>query len=141
MRPQIPAAIYQQLTTQNPSQLISQVPSQLIIPNIPGFKIDMIGAGTFEENDINEKEEVEKNIMEKKTSNYMTIYEKAKLIGVRAKQLEQNAPPMYDIGDEVDPVKIASKEFEMRRLPLNLERKREDGIVETWDPNTMIYPN
>ena len=74
------------------------------------------------------------------TGNRLTKFEVATLISLRAVLLEQNAPPMIEIGDEVDPNKIALMELKAGRLPLNLERPRPDGIIVTFDPNTMLLP-
>lgn len=72
-------------------------------------------------------------------SPYLTVIEYTKLIAERAEQLERNFFPMIDVGDEIDPIKIAIKEFEMKRFPLLLHRHYPDGTVEDWDPNTMIF--
>ena len=74
------------------------------------------------------------------TGDRLTKFEVAKLISVRAVLLEQNAPPMVEIGDVVDPEKIAFMELKSGRLPMNLERPRPDGVIMTLDPNKMLLP-
>ena len=91
-------------------------------------------------------EEDQQKILDQPTSyrrgsNYMSLAEYSKLIGERADQLERNFPIMIDIGDEVDPVKIAINELKQKKLPLILHREFPDKIVEAWDPNEMIIPN
>ena len=74
------------------------------------------------------------------TGNRVTKFEVARLISFRAVLLEQNAPPMLEIGKETDPEKIAMMELKAKKLPVNLERPRPDGVIITLDPNPMLLP-
>jgi DNA-directed RNA polymerase II subunit RPB1 len=64
----------------------------------------------------------------------ITKFEKARIIGTRATQLSNNAPILIDVGDEVDPVKIALEEYNAGVLDLYIIRKFADGSYQT------IYP-
>ncbi len=64
----------------------------------------------------------------------ITKFEKARIVGTRATQLSNNAPPLVDIGNEIDPIKIALKEYEAGVLKIYAIRKYPDGSSET------IYP-
>lgn len=64
----------------------------------------------------------------------ITKFEKARIIGTRATQLSNNAPPIIDIGTEVDPVKIALMEYDTGLLNLYIVRKYAD---ETFQ---KVYP-
>ena len=69
------------------------------------------------------------------TSPYkMTNYEKSRIVGTRTMQLSNNARPLVDIGDEIDPVKIAKKEMEQGILELYIIRKFANGS------HVKIYP-
>lgn len=57
----------------------------------------------------------------------ITKYEKARLIGARATQLSYNAPPLIDIGEELDAVKIATREYEAGLNPLYVIRRFADN--------------
>ena len=50
------------------------------------------------------------------TTMYMTKYERARILGTRALQLSMNAPPMVNVGDETDPLKIAMMELKEHKM-------------------------
>lgn len=56
------------------------------------------------------------------TSRYITKYEKARVIGVRAKQLEDGAPALVDTTGMISVVAIAEKELAMGKCPLTVNR-------------------
>ena len=89
-------------------------------------------------NDIIENIENEETINEKQTTNYITKYEKAKIIGFRAQQLSKGAAPSIDIGEEYNPYNIALMELEQNKLPLMIKRKLPNGSVEYWKTNELI---
>ena len=89
-------------------------------------------------NDIIENIENEDEIKEKQTTNYITKYEKAKIIGFRAQQLSKGAAPAIEIGEEYNPYNIALMELEQNRLPLMIKRKLPNGNVEYWKTNELI---
>lgn len=64
----------------------------------------------------------------------LSKFEKARIVGTRATQLSNNAPPLVDIGDELDPVKIAIKEYNAGVLQIYVIRKFPDGSYQT------VYP-
>ncbi len=78
----------------------------------------------------NLKEEVMRETLHVK----ITKYEKARLIGARAVQLGNNAPPLLEIGDELDPVKIAKMEFYAGLLQIYVIRRHANGETE------IVYP-
>ncbi|MDY6789004.1 MAG: DNA-directed RNA polymerase subunit K [Candidatus Nanohaloarchaea archaeon] len=51
-----------------------------------------------------------------------TRFEKARLVGARALQLSEGAPPMIDT-DKTNSVKIAEQELEEGVLPVEVDRK------------------
>jgi DNA-directed RNA polymerase II subunit RPB1 len=57
----------------------------------------------------------------------LTKFEKTRVIGTRATQLANNAPPLIDIGDEINPLNIAIKEYEAGVLNLYVKRSYSDG--------------
>jgi len=64
----------------------------------------------------------------------ITKFEKARIIGTRATQLSNNAPPLIDIGNEIDPVKIALMEYDSGVLDLYIIRKFSDGSYQIVRP-------
>lgn len=81
---------------------------------------------------------IEQNPINKKTSPYMTKYEKTTIIGTRAHQLSDNAPPMINIGKETDPIKIALEELKQKKLPITIRRHLPDGSYEDWMTSELI---
>lgn len=61
------------------------------------------------------------------TSKYITKYEKARVIGVRAKQLEDGAPALVDTTGMVSVVAIAEKELAKGKCPLTVNRPYPNG--------------
>lgn len=57
----------------------------------------------------------------------ITKYEKVRIIGLRATQLANGSKPKTDIGDLIDPLKIAEKEFKEGVIPLNIIRTLPNG--------------
>lgn len=75
---------------------------------------------------------------ERTTTNYMTKYERARLLGTRALQLSMNAPPMVELQGETDPLQIAMKELRERKIPLIIRRNLPDGSYEDWSVNELV---
>lgn len=69
----------------------------------------------------------------------LTKYEKAKVIGVRAAQLNENAPPFIDVPiPEMDPLKIAEMELQAKKIPFIIQRGFADGTFEYWRVSDLI---
>ncbi|KAG6410453.1 hypothetical protein SASPL_128513 [Salvia splendens] len=58
------------------------------------------------EGDGDEKQEQEGVERPRKTSKYMTKYERARILGTRALQISMNAPVMVELEGETDPLEI-----------------------------------
>ena len=72
---------------------------------------------------------------DKITAPFLTKYEKARVIGVRAVQISKNAPLYYNIGENNscnDPISIAEKELKEGRIPFIIRRYLPDGSFEDW---------
>ncbi|KAM0687181.1 subunit common to RNA polymerases I [Conglomerata obtusa] len=74
------------------------------------------------------------------TNSRMTKFEKAHILGVRALQLSMSAPPLVDIEDEIDPLKIALKELNEGKIPFVVRRRLPDGSFEEWSVKEMVIP-
>merc|ERR1712232_177407 len=67
------------------------------------------------------------------TPKFMTKYERARVIGIRALQISKNAPVLIDLGKEdMDPILIAEKELNERKIPFLIRRYLPDGSFEDW---------
>lgn len=72
--------------------------------------------------------------------NRLTIFEKARIIGTRAKQLSDDAKPFVDIGNCVDCILIATKELVERKLPIIVRRRFPDGTFRDWPLEDLLIP-
>ncbi|CAN6180010.1 unnamed protein product [Urochloa humidicola] len=85
-----------------------------------------------------EDKEQEKKARERKTSKYMTKYERARILGTRALQVSMNAPVMVELEGETDPLEIAMKELRERKIPFTIRRYLPDGSYEDWGVDELI---
>ncbi|KAK9278092.1 hypothetical protein L1049_027650 [Liquidambar formosana] len=89
----------------------------------------------LETEDKDEQEPVERP---RKTSKYMTKYERARILGTRALQISMNAPVMVELEGETDPLEIAMKELRERKIPFTIRRYLPDGSYEDWGVDELI---
>ncbi|WOL03386.1 DNA-directed RNA polymerases II, IV and V subunit 6A [Canna indica] len=92
---------------------------------------DVVGA----EGEEKEQEQVERP---RKTSKFMTKYERARILGTRALQISMNAPVMVELEGETDPLEIAMKELRERKIPFTIRRYLPDGSYEDWGVDELI---
>ncbi|KAK8475296.1 hypothetical protein V6N13_070320 [Hibiscus sabdariffa] len=90
----------------------------------------------IETEDIEGKEAKDK--ASRKTSKYMTKYERARILGTRALQISMNAPVMVELEGETDPLEIAMKELRERKIPFTIRRYLPDGSYEDWGVDELI---
>jgi len=91
--------------------------------------------------DTQNDEEREKSVIDKAkriTTQYMTKYEKARILGTRALQISMNAPVMVELDGETDPLQIAQKELRDRKIPMIIRRYLPDGSYEDWPVDELI---
>ncbi|KAG0561002.1 hypothetical protein M758_9G031500 [Ceratodon purpureus] len=74
----------------------------------------------------------------RKTTKYMTKYERARVLGTRALQISMNAPVMVNLEGETDPLEIAMKELRERKIPFTIRRYLPDGSYEDWGVDELI---
>jgi len=72
------------------------------------------------------------------TTPYMTKYERARILGTRALQISMNAPVLVDLEGETDPLQIAIKELNEKKIPLIVRRYMPDGCYEDWTCEELI---
>lgn len=56
------------------------------------------------------------------TTDQYTRFERARLIGARALQISEGAPPLLEI-NETDPIEIAREELDEDVLPISIKRE------------------
>jgi DNA-directed RNA polymerase I, II, and III subunit RPABC2 len=68
-----------------------------------------------------------------KTLPFLTRYEKARILGERAKQLNAGAKPTIELeANIIDGYLIAMKEFEEKKIPFIIKRPLPNGGCEYW---------
>jgi DNA-directed RNA polymerase subunit K/omega len=68
-----------------------------------------------------------------KTLPYLTKYEKARILGQRAKQIETGAKPLVKVPDNiVDSYVIAELELREKKIPFIIKRPIPNGAFEYW---------
>jgi len=71
---------------------------------------------------------------------YMTIYEKARVLGTRALQIAMNCPVMVPTGGESDSLRIAEMELKEKKIPIIIRRFMPNGSFEDWAVDELIVP-
>jgi DNA-directed RNA polymerase subunit K/omega len=66
------------------------------------------------------------------TKKYMTIYERVRVLGERAKQLSLGAKPLIKGVENMDPKIVARMELEKKVIPLIIIRTLPNGQKEKW---------
>ncbi|HMK54662.1 MAG TPA: DNA-directed RNA polymerase subunit K [Methanobacteriaceae archaeon] len=59
------------------------------------------------------------------TSNKLTRFERARIIGARALQLSMGAKPMLEVTGSLDPIDIATQELKADVIPLDIRKLDE----------------
>lgn len=69
-----------------------------------------------------------------KTLPYLTKYEKARVLGQRAKQIEMGAKPFVSVPESViEPSVIAELELQQKKIPFIIRRPLPNGASEYWN--------
>lgn len=71
--------------------------------------------------------------------NYLTKFERVRVIGERATQIANGAPITVDIAGMSDPLEMAEKELMARTIPITISRTYPNGEVVTIRVCEMIY--
>jgi len=75
------------------------------------------------------------------TKNFMTIYERVRLLGERAKQLSLGAKPMIKNVESMNPKDVAKLELENKVIPLIIIRTLPNGVKEKWKVSELEIIN
>ncbi len=75
----------------------------------------------------------EKSDANHRTYPFLTLYEKTKIIGLRANQISKGSVPFITVPEHITNVKdIARLELEQKRIPFIIKRPLPDGTFEYW---------
>lgn len=68
----------------------------------------------------------------------MTKYEKAKIIGIRAQQINSGSEPFIQIDNNmIDGLTIANEELIKKKIPFIIRRPLPNGSSEYWNINDL----
>tara|TARA_X000000950_G_scaffold268015_1_gene345086 strand:- start:96 stop:803 length:708 start_codon:yes stop_codon:yes gene_type:complete len=74
-----------------------------------------------------------------KTSPILTRFEKARVIGLRAKQINMGAEPFIEVPDDIiDGLTIAEMELQEKKIPFIIRRPMPNGGSEYWNLKDLI---
>ena len=62
--------------------------------------------------------------------NYLTKFEKVRILGQRATQISKGAPTMVNITGLTDALEIAEKELQERKIPFKIRRIFPNGEIK-----------
>ena len=65
-------------------------------------------------------------------NNFLSKFEKVRILGERATQLSLGAPSTVDITGLTDALSIAEKEFKERKIPILIVRTFPDGKIKKF---------
>lgn len=75
-----------------------------------------------------------------KTLPFMTCYEKARILGERAKQIESGAQAFVQVDENIiDSYLIANMELEQKKIPFIIQRPLPNGTSEYWRVSDLEY--
>ncbi|KAJ9463982.1 putative DNA-directed RNA polymerases I [Diplonema papillatum] len=77
-------------------------------------------------------------ISERITTRFLTKYERARVLGIRALQISMGAPIKIELEGETDPLIIASKELREKKVPIIIRRNLPDGSFEDWPIDELV---
>lgn len=77
--------------------------------------------------------------VKRQTKPYITKYERAKILGVRAQMIAGGDKPLIKVPIHMtDAYEIALLEYNNKRMPLMIRRTNPDGTVEDWRLDDLI---
>ena len=72
------------------------------------------------------------------TKNILSKYEKVKILGLRAEQIQRGARPYVEVSLPFNALEVAKKELEQKKIPFLVCRKLSTGTKEYWRLDDMI---
>lgn len=110
---------------------IEDVSTKLQMKNMPG-----VGSATHIHGEDGDPVDIDKN---HRTYPFLTIYEKTRIIGLRANQLSRGATPFVAIPKHMTDVRdIARLEFDQKRIPVFVRRPIPNGSAEYWKLSSLM---
>ena len=74
-----------------------------------------------------------------RTIPFLTKYERARVLGIRARQIDLGCPIYIEPGNLKESYDIAEKELEERKMPFVVRRFLPNGNYEDWEISELIF--
>lgn len=81
---------------------------------------------------------------DRKSAPVLTKYERAALIGNRAAQINNGVKPLVSFDptkEKWNPIIIAERELRAKKLPMLIERKMPNNVIEVWGCEELTLIN
>lgn len=76
------------------------------------------------------------------TSIYMTHFERARILGLRASQIALHCRSTIPVDFNMhSPLEIAEMELDAKKIPVIIRRYLSDNVYEDWDANELLFVN
>jgi len=97
----------------------------------------------IEQNEVNNIQNDDVPKEDRITMPYLTKYERVRVLGTRAKQIEANAAILVKNVDRTtkSPLEIAKIELSFGVIPFKIRRPLPNGKVEVWKISELVKPN
>ncbi len=103
------------------------------------YGIEQLSSNYYTNNDLHKEDKVVPP-EERITSEIMTHAEYTRVVGERAKQIENGSTIFIVLKNDHDPIRIAEKEIKQKKCPLKITRYLTQNIKEEWNVNEMVIP-
>jgi DNA-directed RNA polymerase subunit K/omega len=95
----------------------------------------------FEEESIHHKKIIYVQPEERTTKPMLTKYERVRILGERARQIQLGAKPMVKNVSTLEPIEIAKLELKLGVVPMIIERPLPSGVKERWKVSELKIVN
>ncbi|KAJ5893331.1 DNA-directed RNA polymerase I II and III subunit [Penicillium taxi] len=107
-------------------------------PAVNGEQVVVSGDSGYASKALEQSREKKVPNDQRSTTPYLTKYERARVLGTRALQISMNAPVLVDLEGETDPLQIAMKELNQKKIPLIVRRYLPGGWYEDWTCEELL---
>jgi DNA-directed RNA polymerase I, II, and III subunit RPABC2 len=75
---------------------------------------------------------------QKRTLPFITKYERARIIGIRAQQIATGSTPLVDTRNMTNTIEIATRELLDKKIPFIIKRVLPDNSIEYWTIDELM---
>jgi DNA-directed RNA polymerase I, II, and III subunit RPABC2 len=75
---------------------------------------------------------------QKRTLPFITKYERARIIGIRAQQISTGSAPLINVHKMTNTIDIATQELIQKKIPFIIKRVLPDNSIEYWTIDELM---